>query len=762
MLQFPESLITRIIPIEMYQQLGSLWQKTAEVQPGKIVAINEADLINNNTSKSFPGINFKHFHLIIASNLQVLLLVEKQIDDLSYQIGLTFAQPEIADFYQLLENQIYPQLKEKISRILRENKVDKLDDLDIYHFVSNLLKILTEPLAIKEAYDTNSVQKQSISKILTNRIKQEKILSQVGQQIRENLDLLVIVKMTIEQVQNLLQIDRLVVYQISAPVKSELKKKVNFIDTVTFQAKASELIPSILGFEAETCFSHNYDCQQKYLNGFQLVIDDLDNCDLDDCLKELMRKLVIKAKVVVPIIVKNKLWGLLIAHQCFTPRKWKPSEITFLKHISEYLAIAIYQSNSYNQLQEQKKLLEQEVEKKARQLQDALISAEIAHQSKTEFLGSISHELRTPLTCVIGLAGTLLHWSKAGNYSVLDQEKQRRYLKIIQDSGRKLLELINNILDFADIEAGKSLLQIQPISLENVSKMVLLYGLEIAKNKEIKVTLDYQVEPDLDLFNADPERLYQILINVVDNAIKFTASGGKVNLKVWRHKNQAIFAIEDTGIGIYQEQIPLLFNKFKQLENYRTRTHPGTGLGLALTKHLVELHGGMIEVESIVNQGSTFTIYLPDSPPPQPPDWAEKNVRETSKTNQNKTIVIICNDDEVATFLCELLTAAEYQVIWLVDVIEVINRLKLIKPKIVIIEQNKEISRQLSQQIKSFFPKDLYLILIKDKISGNEWEKLSNLGIDEYLLKPLQPNALLKKVNKIMSLSEGKNEIIIK
>lgn len=148
----------------------------------------------------------------------------------------------------------------------------------------------------------------------------------------------------------------------------------------------------------------------------------------------MMEKLEIKAKVAIPIIVKNQLWGLLIAHQCFTIRKWKNSEIKFLKNIAEYLSLAIYQYNSYQKLEEQKNLLEQQIEKKAKQLQDALVVAQIAHQSKTEFLGSISHELRTPLTCIIGLSGTLLHWSK--------EKKEKIYLQKNKLDTYKLFKIV--------------------------------------------------------------------------------------------------------------------------------------------------------------------------------------------------------------------------------------------------------------------------------------------------------------------------------
>lgn len=306
------------------------------------------------------------------------------------------------------------------------------------------------------------------------------------------------------------------------------------------------------------------------------------------------------------------------------------------------------------------------------------------------------------------------------------------------------------MLDFADLEAGKSLLYIERISLENLSKFVYISGLEIARNQGIKVRLDYQVSPELDSFYADEERLYQILLNLVDNAIKFTPSGGQVIIRVMRNQHQAIFQVEDTGIGIDKKQIPLLFTEFQQLENYRSRSYSGTGLGLALTKHLVELHGGMIEVESIIGSGSTFTVFLPNYEQKNSlKNECNQNVINQSKVN--KTIAIICDDEEVGTFLCELLTAADYQVIWLVDVQEAISRINLINPAIVILQQEQDISLTIAESIKSQADYPLYLIVIKDQIQGNEWENLVSSGIDEYLLKPLQPRIFLKKINQVIN-----------
>lgn len=742
-----QSLISRIIPHQMFTKISHLWQDLVKENEHEGIYLNEDNLISSldiQTKKQ----KFHSFQLFASQKIQALLLVEKQINEVYYQITITFDSQEIADFLELTQSQILISTEE-LTKLNKTLSQCQKKDCHNQKFIFALLKIFTETFSFQEGYLNDDYQNQSIEIILKNRIEQERILHQVTQQIQQNLDLLIIIKMTLEQVQKLLELDRILIYQIKVPIQQESSEKIKFIDTVTYEVKVSSAITSVLNFHEETCFKNIKNCEEKYLKGFHLAVEDVDNSNLNNCLKKSMETLGVKAKIVIPIILQNKLWGLLIAHQCFYPRKWKSSEVNFLKNISEYLAVAIYQYNSYQKLEQQKKLLEEQIDKKAKQLQDALIAAQIANQSKTEFLGSISHELRTPLTCVIGLSGTLLHWSKDTKDN-LSTDQQIRYLKIIQDSGRKLLHLINNILDFADIEAGKSLLYIEQISLQNIGKMIYLTGLEIARNQGISLTLDNLISPELDLFYADGERLYQILLNLVDNAIKFTPSGGEVVIRLMRNKTQAIFQIEDTGIGIYEEQIPLLFNRFQQLENYRTRTHSGTGLGLALTKHLVELHGGLIEVESIVGKGSIFRVILPNSEEKNNIK-PKKNQKEIIEIKINKTIVIICDNDETGTFLCELLTAADCQVIWLVDVNEAISRIKLINPAIVILEQNQQTALNISNALKADNDNNLYLIVIREEINGNDWENLANSGIDEYLLKPLQPRTLLKKICRIIN-----------
>ncbi|MER3477085.1 MAG: hypothetical protein C4287_11860, partial [Leptolyngbya sp. ERB_1_2] len=183
---------------------------------------------------------------------------------------------------------------------------------------------------------------------------------------------------------------------------------------------------------------------------------------------------------------------------------------------------------------------------------------------------------------------------------------------IIQDRGEHLLTLINDILDLTDVEAGRMFLQIQKFSLAQLAQQTIDLLQEKADAKQVKLDLELLPQRSQDfLFQADPHRVQQICLNLLSNAIKFTPAQGHVTMRVRVSGDTAILQIEDTGIGIPSHQRSFLFQKFQQLDASYHRKYEGTGLGLALTKQLVELHGGTIEVESTVGVGSTFTVFLP-------------------------------------------------------------------------------------------------------------------------------------------------------
>jgi signal transduction histidine kinase len=394
---------------------------------------------------------------------------------------------------------------------------------------------------------------------------------------------------------------------ISTPFQTHQQELPDKGGCIVYEVRADDDIPSVLNYKEKNCFAQIPQCWEKYRQGFTLAVDDVEKTyALEECLLDFLRKAKVRAKLASPIVYEEKPWGLLIAHQCNTPRHWSESEKNLLSSVAEQLAIAIHQAELMRSLTQEKQTLEQRVVERTMALHDALEAAEAASRLRSEFLATISHELLTPLTYVIGMSSTLLRWS----FGELSQ-RQRDYLQTIHDSGEHLQDMINDILDLSQIEAGKAVLNITEFSLVNIAQSTVNALKEKATSQRINLNVDVQLNPQQDIFTADVRRVQQIVWNLLTNAIKFTPEGGNVTLRLWVENETAVFQVEDTGIGIPEEQLSLLFEKFQQLETPYRRRYGGTGLGLALTKQLVELHRGRIEVESTVGAGSVFTVWIP-------------------------------------------------------------------------------------------------------------------------------------------------------
>ena len=755
----PSSLILkRTVSSKIFEELRCLWSATANIAGEKVSLVTEVSLLSLKEVKENNSKEDKEkekFSILIGSMFLALLVGKYEQNSTDYQIEISF-DAEVVNNY-LTELALQYNNGRDLDEYLRYHRSVKLPNNLIFfnQFIQKIVNILTQQES--DRYHLPLVA-EPLKNILHYQAEQQRILNQVKIQIDRHLDLLEIVQMTIEQVRSLLELDRLVIYQMDVPIESTDSEDSEYIstklvDTVTYESRAAEDVPSILYFHDETCFSLSMKCRDKYSRGASLAVNDIEKYpEFSSCLKYLMRRLQIRAKLVTPIIVQNELWGFLIAHQCFAPRQWNNTQIKFMGQIAEYLAIAIYQNQSYQQLQKQTEQLEEQVKTRAQQLKDALIAAQAANQSKHEFIGNMSHELRTPLTCVIGLSGTLLHWSLAADRLALPPEKQQKYLKTIHDSGKHLLSLINNIIEFSEVESGKFLLNITEFSLQDLARSALQIVQEEAHKQQINLNLYFQVNSQEDKFCADRQRLQEILINLLSNGIKFTPAGGKTTLRIWREHHQVIFEVEDTGIGISQQQLPLLFETFQQLEHPLQRNYGGTGLGLALTKQLIELHGGTIEVESAVGEGSIFTVCLPSQSIIKPKSEHKVNV-DRDNSNYKKTIILVSQQEENSTTICQLLTAAEYQVVWLIDSSTAIEQIKLLEPQIVILDSNlSEIDIiNISQELQKLrLAKVIKLILFSFQITEKEWQYFSSIGIDDYLLQSMHPNNLLEKIETML------------
>lgn len=253
-----------------------------------------------------------------------------------------------------------------------------------------------------------------------------------------------------------------------------------------------------------------------------------------------------------------------------------------------------------------------QLEEQVRQAKKEAELAEMINQKKNLFFAVMSHELRTPLNAIIGFSDML-----EGGFVGPLTEKQKSYVHNVAISGRHLLEMVNDILDLSKIEAGRLMLHPEFLHLPSLIKDIrgVVSHLGMAKNVEV----EFSVANDLQGIEADSTRLRQILFNLISNAIKFNREGGRVKVAFQpsEDKKWVVCRVEDTGIGIPQAEISSLFTEFYQIDTSPSRSQQGTGLGLALTKRLVELHGGFITVESIEGVGTTFKFALPLKIPAQ-------------------------------------------------------------------------------------------------------------------------------------------------
>jgi signal transduction histidine kinase/DNA-binding response OmpR family regulator len=296
---------------------------------------------------------------------------------------------------------------------------------------------------------------------------------------------------------------------------------------------------------------------------------------------------------------------------------------------------------------EELRLLSVRLEAENRQIQEA-------NRLKNEFLANMSHELRTPLNAVIGFAEIL-----RGGEGRLPEAKRAEYINHIAASGRHLLRLINDVLDLSKVESGKFDLVPEPIQLPQVVQDVVSVLQPEASRKGVQV--HSQLDPTLAEVVLDPARLKQMLYNLLSNAIKFTDAGGRVWLRASPEGVDRLrIEVEDTGIGIAEHDLPKLFRQFQQVHSGPAKAYPGTGLGLVLTRHLAELHGGSVGVRSTPGQGSVFHLVLPRrisatarEPRPAPP---------TVVGGDAPTVLVIEDDGADQTHLTQILRTAGYQV----------------------------------------------------------------------------------------------------
>jgi two-component system sensor kinase len=313
-----------------------------------------------------------------------------------------------------------------------------------------------------------------------------------------------------------------------------------------------------------------------------------------------------RSVICVPLRIGENTIGLIYVENRLSRDLYTEDDLEFLTAFASQAAISLQNALYYQRAEELNSRLELKVHERTREFLKSKQELENANRLKSEFLANMSHELRTPLNAIIAMS-EILSERTFGDLN----SKQEIYIRHILESGVHLLSLINDVLDLSKVEAGQLELESEFFDLNGLLKGSLVVVKERAQKHDIQ--LEYVPEARVEVVRGDSRRIKQVVFNLLSNAVKFTPDGGRVTLRSRDSEGGVLVVVEDTGIGIAKEHHEIIFEEFRQVESSYSRRFEGTGLGLALCKKFIELHGGRIWLESEEGKGSKFYFWLPMS-----------------------------------------------------------------------------------------------------------------------------------------------------
>ena len=438
-----------------------------------------------------------------------------------------------------------------------------------------------------------------------------------------------------------------------------------------------------------------------------------------------------KCWMAVPLYSNNEIYGIIGLQSYTSENAYTADDLEVLEFVSTQIAVSV-------------KHKENEIT-----LRMAKEKAEEADNLKSSFLANMSHEIRTPMNAIIGFSDLLTRKS-------IPQEKKDIYAQYITNSSKALLNLIDDIIDIAKIEAGQLKINKSSTRVNVIFNEMIEYVNNEKKRIKKEHILITKSEAIYDInfsILCDPLRLRQILTNLLNNALKFTHKGIIEFGYMIPNNATILFYVSDTGIGLSDDKIPLIWDRFRQADDTTTRQYGGTGLGLAISKKMVEMMGGRIWAESEKGKGSTFFFTLPLIIPNESTRIIEDNLESSTSDNfEGKTILIAEDEDNNFLFLQEVLSSTKVTIIraktglQAVDIIKKQPEISLILMDIKMPEMN---GYQATTTIKGIKPSIPIIVQTAYAMADDEI-KGKNAGCDDYLAKPIKPELLIKMLRRYL------------
>jgi signal transduction histidine kinase/CheY-like chemotaxis protein len=440
-----------------------------------------------------------------------------------------------------------------------------------------------------------------------------------------------------------------------------------------------------------------------------------------------------RSMVAVPLRREGEIMGALTVRRK-SPGAVPHEMVELLETLADQSTVAIANARLYQELAE-----------RSRQL-------EVASGHKSEFLASMSHELRTPLNAVIGFSEVLLD-QIAGDLN----DRQREYVREIRDSGRHLLELINDILDLSRVESGQTELELRTVWLPGLLEQTLAMVRQRAV--EHRIALHVAVAPDVGALPADELKLKQVVINLLTNAVKFTEDGGSVTVTAELAGGAVQVDVRDTGAGIPEAEQEAIFETFQRGSRARRAGAEGTGLGLTLSRRIVELHGGRLWVESRPGEGSTFSFTIPLSADRAPDDARVPSEAERGPAGEH--VLVVEDDRRSGNLLRVQLERAGYAVTLAADGLEGVRLARELEPRAVILDivlpgiDGWDVLSQLKGDPATAAIPVVVVSILDERDTGYA------LGATEYLIKPVGREPLLRALGRCAASPHRRTVIVI-